>query len=206
MSSGRSSPLAGALHWTFSACNASSTCAANTDSINEQLIELGGRQTRTPPKSDAGRRKVILPAFVVEELAQHLDDYVPVDPDAPLFAGARGGIPTRANWARTWNRARSAAGLPGEIHLHDLRHAGATLAAQSGATTKELMARLGHASPRAALIYQHAAEHRDQAIADRLDRLVRGDSTVPTTRTRDRCAMGVHRDTERRVDGPAARP
>lgn len=51
-------------------------------------------------------------------------------------------------------------------------HAGATLAAQTGATTKELMARLGRASPRAALIYQHAAQDRDQTIADQLDRLV----------------------------------
>jgi hypothetical protein len=35
-----------------------------------------------------------------------------------------------------------------------------TLAAYTGATTKELMARLGHASPRAAMIYQHAAADR----------------------------------------------
>jgi hypothetical protein len=45
------------------------------------------------------------------------------------------------------------------------------MAAQVGATTKELMVRLGHASPRAALIYQHAAEYRDRAIADGLEAL-----------------------------------
>ena len=52
-----------------------------------------------------------------------------------------------------------------ELHFHDLRHTGATLAATTGATTRELMARMGHASPRAALIYQHATQERDQAIA-----------------------------------------
>ncbi len=31
------------------------------------------------------------------------------------------------------------------------------------------MARLGHSSPRAAMIYQHAAEDRDRRIADGLD-------------------------------------
>jgi len=31
------------------------------------------------------------------------------------------------------------------------------------------MARLGHASPRAALIYQHTARDRDEAIARALD-------------------------------------
>lgn len=41
-----------------------------------------------------------------------------------------------------------------------------TLAARTGATTKELMARLGHASPNAAMIYQHAAADRDRRIAD----------------------------------------
>ena len=38
-----------------------------------------------------------------------------------------------------------------------------------GVTTKELMARIGHSSPRAALIYQHATAERDRAIAAFLD-------------------------------------
>ena len=44
-----------------------------------------------------------------------------------------------------------------------------TLAARTRAPTKELMARLGHASARASLIYQHASEDRDRRIAERLD-------------------------------------
>ena len=144
--------------------------------INEQLIELPRRQVRTPPKSEAGRRRVTVPAFVVHELARHLDVYVAEGPESPVFAGSRGGIPTRRNWSRTWRKARARAGLPPNVHLHDFRHGGATLAAQTGATTKELMARLGHSSPRAALIYQHAAESRDQIIAENLDQLIRSES------------------------------
>ena len=41
----------------------------------------------------------------------------------------------------------------------------------TGASTRELMARMGHASPRAALIYQHATSDRDQAIASALSNL-----------------------------------
>ncbi len=41
-----------------------------------------------------------------------------------------------------------------------------------GVTTKELMARIGHASPRAALIYQHATEQRDRKIAAYLDQAI----------------------------------
>ncbi len=48
------------------------------------------------------------------------------------------------------------------------RHAAGTLAARIGATTKELMVRLGHASPNAAMIYQHAAADRDRRIAEGL--------------------------------------
>jgi integrase len=59
---------------------------------------------------------------------------------------------------------------PVGLHVHDLRHSAATMMARiPGVTTKELMERLGHASPRAALIYQHASAERDRQIADYLD-------------------------------------
>jgi integrase len=70
-----------------------------------------------------------------------------------------------------WSTARRSAELPA-VHLHDLRHAGLTLAAQSGATLAEVMRRPGHSSSRAAMIYQHAAERRDAEVAERLGRLV----------------------------------
>ena len=59
-----------------------------------------------------------------------------------------------------------------DLHLHDLRHTGSTWSAQSGATLKELMSRIGHSSTRAAMIYQHATRERDQAIAAALDTLI----------------------------------
>lgn len=68
-----------------------------------------------------------------------------------------------------------AAGLPSGFHFHDLRHTGNHLAATAGASTRELMHRMGHGSMRAALIYQHATTERDRAIADRLNTLVQGD-------------------------------
>ncbi len=42
-------------------------------------------------------------------------------------------------------------GLP-EPHFHDLRYTGDTLSAATGVSLKELMARLGHSSVRAAMI------------------------------------------------------
>ena len=60
-----------------------------------------------------------------------------------------------------------AAGRP-DLRFHDLRHTGATLAAATGATMAELMRRLGHSTPGAAMRYQHAADDRDRAIAEAL--------------------------------------
>jgi integrase len=71
------------------------------------------------------------------------------------------------------------------LRLHDLRHTGNTLAAATGASTKELMARMGHASPQAALIYQHATADRDRAIADALSDLASGAAVLPMHRGRD---------------------
>ncbi|HSS11451.1 MAG TPA: hypothetical protein VLL25_16315, partial [Acidimicrobiales bacterium] len=51
----------------------------------------------------------------------------------------------------------------------DLRHTGNTWAAATGASTLELMRRMGHASAAAALRYQHATAERDREIADFLD-------------------------------------
>jgi chemotaxis response regulator CheB len=42
------------------------------------------------------------------------------------------------------------------------------MAAQAGATLAELMARMGHSTAKAALVYQHVAEGRDRIIADRM--------------------------------------
>jgi integrase len=64
------------------------------------------------------------------------------------------------------------AGLPVGFHFHDLRRTGDQLAANSGATTRELMHRMGHGSMRAALIYQHATIVRARSIADVLSELV----------------------------------
>lgn len=82
----------------------------------------------------------------------------------------------RKTFYRNWNKATAVADLAG-FDFHDLRHTGNTLAAAAGASTKELMARMGHSSPRAALIYEHATKDREAAIASALsDVIVEGTS------------------------------
>lgn len=76
------------------------------------------------------------------------------------------------------DQARKAAGVTTELHFHDLRHTGNTPASTAGASTRELMTRMGHSSSHAALIYQHMTSDRDRAIADRLGAMIRGSGGV----------------------------
>ena len=62
-----------------------------------------------------------------------------------------------------------------DLRLHDLRHTGAVLAAATGASSAELMGRLGHGTPQAALRYQHVSADRDQAIAELLSKIAQGE-------------------------------
>jgi integrase len=68
----------------------------------------------------------------------------------------------------SWQQTVTALGRPG-LHFHDLRHTGNVLAAGSKVSTRDLMARMGHDSMAAALIYQHASREADRSIADHLD-------------------------------------
>lgn len=141
----------------------------HTVAVTVQTVELkNGDRVTTAPKTDAGRRVVHLPAQVVAALAVHLDRFVDPDCDALVFTGPRSAGLRRASLYKEWDRARAQTGLD-HVHLHDLRHAAGTLAAQTGATTRELMARVGHASPAASHRYQHAASRRDALIAAALD-------------------------------------
>lgn len=144
-----------------------------TVTVRRKRLRLAsGDVIEGPPKSAAGVRTVALPEPVVAVLHRHLADHVGSKGDAYVFTTPDGRPLERSNFRnRVWLPALERAGLEG-LRFHDLRHTAGTLAAQTGATTKELMARLGHASPRASLIYQHAAADRDRRIAERLTDMI----------------------------------
>ena len=119
------------------------------------------------PKTPASIRTVSLPAPLAHVLAAHLAEFVGEEPDAPLFRTAAGTLPARSNLSTTFGRALVAAGAP-QVRFHDLRHVAQVYAAEAGATLPELMARLGHATPAAAMVYLHARADRDQALTDAL--------------------------------------
>jgi len=133
------------------------------------VVRVDGEVIVGTPKSDAGTRDVSIPPHLFPAVKAHLASNITGGRDGLLFPAA--GDPTKhlapATLYKVFYRAREAAGRP-DLRFHDLRHTGAVLAASTGATLVELMARLGHSTAGAALRYQHAAQDRDKVIAQAL--------------------------------------
>jgi len=142
--------------------------------VVRQLSEVRGSGLAFgPPKSAAGNAPLFLPAVVIPDLAWHLARFTASQDDALLFTGPAGVPLWHSSFRhRYWLPALAKAGLT-DIRLHDLRHTGNHLAATSGATLRELMDRMGHSSSRAALIYLHGSDERQQMIADAISEQAR---------------------------------
>ncbi|MFE2017708.1 tyrosine-type recombinase/integrase [Streptomyces sp. NPDC059499] len=132
-----------------------------------------GRRVPGDTKSEAGKRVVVLPAFLRTDVRRHLDWYAEKGAHGLLFVGEKGKPFRRSSFGRKWRRARVLVGMPDGFRFYDLRHTGHTLATQSGATLKDTMVRAGQSSEKAALIYQHSDLERQQEVASGLDDLVR---------------------------------
>ncbi|GAA3250329.1 tyrosine-type recombinase/integrase [Nonomuraea helvata] len=148
---------------------------AGTVKVERQLIQITGKGlVFTDPKSAAGKRTVAIPALILDELKAHVKDFAQDGNEGLIFVGPDDGPLRNTNFnRRVWAKALQDADLP-KLHFHDLRHTGNTLAASAGASIRELMARMGHSSTRAALIYQHSTDERQREVARKLDALAHG--------------------------------
>lgn len=137
------------------------------------------------PKTPAGVRVVSIPGALIPVVRSHLDDHVAAGPDSLLFSSERdhsmhlsestlngraaaldheGNVQTPGFG---WREARRVAGRD-DLDLHDLRHTGASMAGEEGASIAELMHRLGHSTPAMAMRYQHSTQDRDRELARKL--------------------------------------
>lgn len=134
-----------------------------------------GKPVVGSPKSDAGVRDVFIPPHILPALRAHLDEFAQPGPDGLLFPNVDGNHLHHGSLYKVFKPARAAAGRP-DLTWHGLRHTGATMAAQQGATLAELMERLGHSTVTAALRYQHAASGRQAELARRLSAMATGET------------------------------
>nr|WP_236654389.1 tyrosine-type recombinase/integrase [Streptacidiphilus anmyonensis] len=103
-------------------------------------------------------------------MTARLEHFVAPGPVSHVFTGALGGQFRRSNFHEVWERDRKKAKISEEVHFHDLRQTGNTPASNAGASTRELMTRMGHSSTRAVDLSAHdrrpGSRHRGQAGAD----------------------------------------
>jgi len=132
--------------------------------VERAVANVEGEFVVDVPKTDAGIRDAHVPAALVPHVEAHLERFVPNDPDALLFPARQGGHMAESSLYRVFYPARESVGRE-DLRFHDLRHTAAVLAAGQGATLAELMEWLGHSSPQAAMIYQHALEDSKVRIA-----------------------------------------
>ena len=145
--------------------------------VRRGVVRAGGQVIVKRPKTDSSIRDVAIPPHLLPMVREHLLKHAEAGKDGLLFPAATGGHLAPSTLYRVFYPARAAAGRP-DLRWHDLRHTGATLAAMTGASLAELMGRLGHSTPGAALRYQHAAAERDREIARRLSALIEGSAHV----------------------------
>jgi integrase len=158
-----------------------------TISIEQAAVTVGGARMITTPKSAAGRRTVYLPPHVIADLRHHLASFTAPGANALVFPGTDGqpltpgqvyghaprydkGTGKKKHPGNGFYKARHEIGRP-DFRFHDLRHFAATMAAISGATTKELMQFAGHSDIHAAMRYQEAVTDRKRDLAHRMTAL-----------------------------------
>ena len=151
--------------------------------VEESLSEVKSEFIFKGPKSEASRRTVSVPGFLVEELAQHLATFP--DDSALVFTAPTGGPIRRTNFRRrAWiPGVETSVGEP--CTFHDLRHSHVALLIAQGEHPKVIQERLGHASIKTTLdTYGHLFDGLDEAAADRLDatwRAARADAPLTQT-------------------------
>ena len=160
-----------------------------TITVEQAAVTVGGQRVITTPKSAAGRRTIYLPTHLTDDARQHLAAFTSTDSDALVFPGnddqpltpgqVYGHAPRFDKKTRRqthpgngFYRARHQIGRP-DFRFHDLRHFAATMAAISGATTKELMQFAGHSDIHVAMRYQEAVSERKKDLARRMTELAR---------------------------------
>ena len=145
--------------------------------VERAVVRVAGGYEITTPKSDAGVRTINIPDCpdMLGVVVDHLDRFTGPGEDDLLFPGTGGQHLANATLKRHFYHARNKIGRP-DLRLHDLRHTGAVLYAQTGATLADLQARLGHSTVQAAMRYQSSADGRDRLLARKMAELAVADT------------------------------
>lgn len=144
--------------------------------VHRQLVAVGPDVLEGPPKSEAGRRTLVLDDRTLTELKLHaLTDPATTSAGPEDHVFARDGQALSPGFvSRHFDRLIASAGLP-RIRLHDLRHTSASLGLAAGESLVEVSRRLGHSSIGVtADVYTHVDPDVARESAERRADLITG--------------------------------
>ena len=132
--------------------------------VRRSLSELNGVLKLKEPKTKSSKRRIELPAAVVEALADHRKRmFADGHAASPwVFVNQSGGPLRRSHFYReNFRPLLTRAELPADTHFHHLRHAHASILIQQGENPKVVSTRLGHSKIGITMdLYGHVMEGR----------------------------------------------
>jgi integrase len=151
---------------------------AGTLKVCKSLSQTKAGFVVKPPKTDASRRSIILPAFAVDVLTALKTDALKKGLlAAPVFCTRTGNYLAKKNVLRAFKalvkRSNKGVGddtakpIPEKVRFHDLRHTAASLLLSKGYSLRAVASRLGHANPTMTLrVYGHVMPGDDARLAE----------------------------------------
>lgn len=145
--------------------------------VNRALEHIGNQVRFKEPKTKQSRRRISLPAFVVQRLRKHrveqAERFLSLGLGRPradtLVFERLGKAYNPATFGSIFARLVRRANL-GKVRLHDLRHTFASMSLEAGVDMKTVSNALGHSSiSTTADIYAHVTPALMRSAADRLE-------------------------------------
>lgn len=166
--------------------------ATGTMNIRRGLHRVAGQGlVYEEPKADRSRRRLALPAQLVEALKEHqtaqcaerLESGALWEEHGLVFAQINGRpIDKKADWT-AWRAVLKSAGVR-TVRLHDARHTAATLLLSSGVHPRVVMELLGHSQMRTTTdTYSHVMPALAKEAADQMGTALWGPTTPTSTFT-----------------------
>lgn len=156
---------------------------AGTIMVRRNIVEVEGKRiVQDAPKTEKGRRTVVMSATVAADLKAHkarqaaerLKAGAEWQDGGWVFCTQGGKMLAPRNVERLFYTVRDRAQLP-EYGFHSLRHTWATLAKRAGVDIAEIADALGHESPAfTAKVYAHVVPEGRREAAQRFEAFTNG--------------------------------
>lgn len=151
--------------------------------IDNSLQQTSKTPYDSPPKTEAGKREIYLPKYVIEEL-QKAYKQNPLILGGYVFHTKNGTPISPRNFERAWKRILELSNIPHK-HFHALRHTHATELLAKGIPILQVSRRLGHSKTSHTLnIYGHAIKDYDNKVSEKVAEIFLSSSNFcPQNRT-----------------------